>query len=377
MSNTQCQISNETLNCIALSMMFPQRGRQLLELYRRVGSATTVVENADHLQDIVPDLNPDVFMIDSGQLHVCLEKAKAEVDFAQKHTIQILTVNSEDYPMRLREVCPDAPLVLYYRGNANLNCSHIISIVGTRTSTQYGLDMVNSICRELANYFPELLIVSGLAYGTDINAHRAALEYGMPTVAVLAHGLDHIYPSVHRNTAQRMMEHGGLITEFPSSTKMEPTYFLRRNRIIAGLAEATLVVESKERGGALSTARMANDYNLTVMACPGRATDPASMGCNNLIASNSAALVTSAADIVKALNWAVPKRKCPTLPSLFEGNLSAEEKIVYDKLGSEPQHFSLIVTATGLSVPIVLSVLNELEFRGIIRQLPGSKWRKI
>lgn len=368
--------SREQINCMALAMMFANRGRQLLLLYKQTGSATAIVDHADNLRSIAPALNPEAFLIDAGQLKVCLEQATAEAEFAEKNGIAILTPDDPRYPKRLYEVCDDAPLALYLCGNADLNSQRILSIVGTRRSTDYGLDMVNNIVGELAQYFPDLLIVSGLAYGTDINAHRAALSNGLPTVGVLAHGLDRIYPATHRQTATRMTQHGGLLTEFPSTTKIDPLNFLRRNRLIAALAQGTLVVESKSHGGALTTARHALEYNLAVMACPGRATDIASEGCNRLIATNGAALVSSAADIVQTLGWKVPKQQAPALPSLFADNLNAEEKLVFDTLTLDPRHFSDIVSATGLAVPTVLSVLSELEFRGLARQLPGSNWRK-
>lgn len=367
----------EVLNCVALSMLFANQGRQLLELYKRAGSATSIVQHATNLQTVVPDFNPQAFLIEEKGLKESLDRAARELEFAEKHGIAILTPDNPSYPKRLLEVCDDAPLALYHKGNTNLNATHSLSIVGTRTCTEYGRDMVNNIASELAKYFPELLIVSGLAYGTDINAHRAALDNNLPTVAVLAHGLDKIYPSVHRNTAQRMMEQGGLLTEFHSFTKMEPSYFLQRNRLIAGISEATLVVESKERGGALTTARCANDYNLTVMACPGRATDLASVGCNQLIATNRAVLVTSAIDIVRTLGWKVPKDQLQILPSFFDDDLSSEERMVLNALQTEPIHISSLLTTTGMSAPTVMAALSELEFRGIVRQLPGAMWRKV
>ena len=368
---------SEQISCIALSIMFRTHGRQLLELYRHAGSAAAIVSHADNLQAIVPDLNPQAFLIDETALSEALRRAEGEVEFAQKHDISILTPTDAAYPTRLLNVCPDAPLALFYRGNADLNAVHTLAVVGTRRSTQYGLDMVNAICSDLAAFFPDLLIVSGLAYGTDINAHRAALDNNLPTVGVLAHGLDTIYPALHRNTAARMVNRGGLITEYPTLTRPDGLNFLHRNRIIAGIAEATLVVESRERGGSLTTARLANEYSLTVMACPGRATDQTSVGCNRLIQTNSAALVTSAADIVRTVGWQVPKQAAAPLPSMFDEELNAEERIVFNTLTDEPRHFSYIVSISGLPVPTVLSVLSELEFRGLARQLPGSNWRKL
>ncbi|MBR1917269.1 MAG: DNA-processing protein DprA [Bacteroidaceae bacterium] len=367
--------TSEQISSMALAMMFSSRGKQLRQLYQRAGSAATIVEHADRLHEIAPDINLNVFSIDTALLAQYIAKAQTEAQFAADHGISILTLDSPRYPARLREVCPDAPLALYYRGNAELNATHILSIVGTRRSTDYGRHMVQSICAELARWYPDLLIVSGLAYGTDINAHRAALDNQLSTVGVLAHGLDTLYPSSHRNTATRMLNSGGLLTEYPTATRPDGHNFLHRNRLIAGIAEATLIVESRERGGSLTTARIANEYGLSVMACPGRATDEASIGCNRLIHNNGAALVTSAADIVRTLCWQVPQHNAPATPSLFDNNLSSEEQIVYRQLTNEPRHFADIVNATQLPVPTILATLSELEFRQLALQLPGSKWR--
>ncbi len=370
-------ITAETVNAIALSMLFFNRPERLRQVYDRVGSASAIVEAADHLRDLVPDLNVSAFAIDKAELQQKIEAAKREADFIDKHQMQCLTPDSPHYPTRLREVCADAPIVLYYCGSANLNAPRVISIVGTRQSTEYGRDMVDNICAELAACFPDLLVVSGLAYGTDINAHRAALANGLPTVGVLAHGLDRIYPTVHRNTAAKMLSQGGLITEFPIGTRPEGHNFLRRNRIIAALSEATLVIESKFRGGSLYTAQLALDYGLTVMACPGRATDVNSEGCNNLINNSSAAMLTSAADVVRALGWQVKKPKLQDLPTLFDLNLSGEERMIYDCLDAEGVHTNTVIERSQLPIPRVMAVLSELEFRGVVRQLPGSKWRKL
>lgn len=367
-------LNRETICGMALGLMFPNRFGVLKQLYMKVGSAADIVDNANDLKAVVADLNTKSFSIDTEKLKQFIDRAQTEAEHAEQEGIRCISMADDSYPIRLREVCPDAPLVLYLYGNANLNAKHILSIVGTRNSTGYGHDMIDNICGELARYYPDLLIISGLAYGTDINAHRAALDNELSTVGVLAHGLDRIYPASHRTVAQRMVHNGGLLTEFVTGTKVETYNFLRRNRIIAGLAEATLVIESKNKGGALATARMANDFSLGVMACPGRATDETSAGCNTLIKNNVAAMLTSAADVVDFLGWTTDVKPEP-LPSLFDIDLNGEEKIIYDCLDVDGKDINYIVTHSGLPVPTVMSVLSELEFRGLVRQLPGSKWR--
>lgn len=370
-------VSNETICAMALSMMFPNRLVGLKQLYQRVGCAAKIVEKADSLDSVVPDLNLNSFSIDRGQLNDFLKRAEAEAKYIEDHGMACISMDMATYPQRLLEVCDDAPLVLYYCGTADLNTAKIISVVGTRNSTEYGRDMVNRIIGELASFYPDLVVVSGLAYGTDINAHRAALDNGLMTVGVLAHGLDRIYPTSHRNTASRMIKSGGLLTEFPIGVKPETYNFLRRNRIVAGLSEATLVVESKERGGSLSTARLANSYNLQVLACPGRATDSASAGTNRLIRSHSAVMITSAGDMIETLGWQKPESGKEALPSLFDVPLEGDEKTVYDLLDTDGKHVNSIVSESGLAISTVMAALSELEFNGLARQLPGSKWRKV
>lgn len=369
--------SKETINAMALSLMFPNRFGTLRQLYERVGSATGIVDNAADLSSLVPDLNKRTFSIDLDELKQNIDRAHKEADYAAQHKIECISADMAAYPRRLAEVCPDAPPVLYFRGNADLNNAHILSIVGTRNSTVYGLDLVEEICEDLARRFPKMLIVSGLAYGTDINAHRAALSAHLPTVGVLAHGLDRIYPNLHRNTAEKMCEAGGLLTEFPIGTKIEAYNFLRRNRIVAGMAEGTLVVESKSHGGALATARMANEYSLAVMACPGRVGDATSEGCNNLIRTNSASLVTSADDIIETLGWQAGSEPRVILPTLFDDDMTAEEKYIYQYVVKEAKHINTIIAESGRAVSDVLSILSELEFRGYVRQLPGSRWYRV
>lgn len=367
----------ETVNALTLAIMFPNKVAKLCQLYRRAGSATTIVDNADSLRDIMPDFNPSAFGLDIQILQSCREKAMRELESISRYSGICLTPDMPEYPQRmLLDDCCDFPLALFFCGKANLNAEHIISVVGTRHSTPYGLDIVHNLIEDLSQAFPDLLVVSGLAYGTDINAHRAAMSHGLPTVALLAHGLDMIYPSAHRATAKQMTTHGGLLTEYLIGSKPMRYSFLSRNRLIASVADATIVVESKEHGGALTTARCAASYNRPVFAFPGRVNDESSTGCNNLIRKNEAELITSARDIAESLNWALKKRKPTPLPSLFDCELTGEEKAIYDLLSDEAVHISILAAKLPLPIHKIMQILSDLEFRNLAASLPGSRWRR-
>ena len=249
---------NEQLNSMALTLC-PGIGHVgAKRLVEALGSATQVFERRTEIPQLVPEAHQAV--VDALNCPEAFERAKRELEFVEKNNIACLTLTDEDYPSRLRE-CPDAPLVLFFKGNCNLNAMHVVSMVGTRRATQYGKDFCDSFVRDLAQLCPDALVVSGLAYGIDIHSHRASLAHGLPTVGVLAHGLDRIYPSVHRKTAVDMLQRGGLLTEYLTETNPDPYNFVSRNRIVAGMADATLVVESANKGGSLITADLANGYN--------------------------------------------------------------------------------------------------------------------
>ncbi len=274
--------------------------------------------------------------------------------------------------------CNDAPLVLFYKGNANLNSRRIISVVGTRHCTEYGREICTSLTRDLSALAPDTVVVSGLAYGIDINAHRGALAAGLPTVAVLAHGLDSIYPAMHRTTAIKMLENGGLITEFSTRTVPEKQNFVRRNRIIAGLSDATIVVESASKGGSLITASVAESYDREVCAFPGRTGDVWSEGCNMLIMENKARMITSAESLVKALCWdcdANPSAIKPAEPELFPQLSNEEQKIVDALEGSDGKQINLITVETNIPMARLMSVLFEMEMRGIVKSLNGARYK--
>ena len=309
------------------------------------------------------------------------QKAEEELAFAEKAGIKVLAWGDADYPQRLKG-CDDAPLVLFSKGNATLNVPRAVSIVGTRNCTQYGQDFIKKLVEELSAMCPQLLIVSGLAYGVDIHAHREAMDNKLPTVAVLAHGLDRIYPSLHRPDAVRMVEHGALLTEYFTGTRPDKLNFLRRNRIVAGLTDATVVIESASHGGALATARIAKDYGRQVMAVPGRATDTYSQGCNKIIRDRQATLITSAADLMFILQWAdeaqmAQKRKAGIELSLFP-DLTEEEQQLVNLLQTEGDlQLNSMTMKTSQPVNQVAANLFSLEMKGVVRVLEGGIYHLI
>ncbi|WP_029904192.1 DNA-processing protein DprA [Prevotella sp. 10(H)] len=305
-----------------------------------------------------------------------LLNAEKELDFVEKNNISTYFVSDKDYPHRLRE-CTDAPILFYFKGKTDFNAEKVISIVGTRNSTNYGNNFCGAFLEKIAGIYPDTLIVSGLAYGIDIHAHRAALKYGLPTVGVLAHGLDILYPSVHRQTATEMIDNGGLLSEFTSGTDPDRHNFVRRNRIVAGMADAVIVVESDEKGGSLITAEIANSYCKDVFAVPGKMTDRFSRGCNKLIASHKADLFQSAEYFLQQMGWdteSQKKKKMPRQQDLFLV-LTDEEQRIVDKLTTiEALHIDQL--ARELSIPAyqLFTTLLELEMKAVIKNLPGNMY---
>lgn len=364
----------ECFYCIALSQI-PHigliRGKQL---YDMVGSATEIFHNRKELSERFPDLRKDI-----AEMLNCREamtRAEYEMKFIAKNRIQYYTLNDEDYPSRFRD-CDDAPLVLFFKGKADFNSQYIIAMVGTRKATDYGKRFCTEFAHDLKAICPNVVIISGLAYGIDILSHRAALENGLTTIGVLAHGLDRIYPQIHRDTAVKMLDNGGLITEFLSNTNPDPYNFVSRNRIVAGISDATIVIESAIKGGSLITAEIADGYNRDCFAVPGRLRDTYSAGCNYLIHNNKAALLSSAEDFVQAMGWISQKSKKKKVIQLdFFSNLSEEEqKIVslLDKRGN--LQINTLVVETGISINKMNSFLFELEMKGIIRTMTGGMYQ--
>ena len=360
---------------MALSRVFAYNCSIQQQIVQRIGSATTVFEHRNHITDLLPDFSPRAEQM-LVRMEMELPRCEEELLYAQNHHIRVLAwQDTANYPVRLRK-CSDAPLVLYYLGHADLNAPHIISVVGTRHCTEYGREQCRRIVTELQMLLPDIVIVSGLAYGIDIAAHRAALDNGLATVGVLAHGLDEIYPRLHRQTAIDMLPQGGLLTELMSHSRIDKVNFVQRNRIVAGIADATVVVESADRGGSLITARIANGYNREVLAFPGRAYDSCSKGCNNLIRSNAATLITSASDILTDLGWAdaAAIRQGGTQQEMFP-QLSNEELLVAATLKDcQDATFSDLVIATALPSASLTSTLMTLEMKGIIKKMAGNRY---
>lgn len=312
----------------------------------------------------------------AGVREDALFKAKSELEFVKRHSIKVMSLADDDYPWLLSEV-DDAPVSLYMLGEADLNPKHSVSVVGTRRCTQYGAEFCKRFCADLSGYFPDLTIVSGLAHGIDSMAHQAALDAGVTTIAVLGHGLDMIYPAGNRDLAKRIIQSGGaIISEYPSATPIYKARFLERNRIVAGLTQLTVVIESALRGGAMSTANLAFNYNREVMALPGRISDDTSEGCNHLIRKEKAHLLTAAADVIEMMGWKpLGKTVTPRQRNLFpelEGNAS----YVYELLKFEayPLTIDAIHMRTGIKVAELMSTLTEMEFDGIIIRHPGNRY---
>lgn len=303
-----------------------------------------------------------------------IDQAKNEVDFILKNQIRPYFYLDENYPARLKN-CSDAPIILYFKGNANLNETRTISIVGTRNATNYGREVCDELIRNFAEKNYPFLVISGLAYGIDVQAHKSCLKYNVPTVGVLAHGLDTVYPSLHASIATKMLENGGLLSDFPSETRIDRQNFLRRNRIIAGLTDATIVVESAEKGGALVTADIANSYNRDVFAFPGRSTDIYSRGCNKLIKLNEAILIENHTDIEKAMNWDIKTSSGKAVQTSLFVELTSEEQKLVDLLKGGDRFIDEMTFETQLTMSKVSALLLGLEFKGLVASLPGKMYR--
>lgn len=300
-----------------------------------------------------------------------LREAEQELRFVEKNDIQVLFYLDENYPDKLKNYA-DSPILLFYKGNADLNSPRIVSIVGTRQPTAAGIAFCEELVSDLKPY--NVLVLSGLAYGIDVTAHRKSLEMEMPTVGALGHGFQTIYPQQHRNIAERMCDKGGLVTEFSSNTKPDREHFPMRNKIIAGLCDALVVVETAKKGGSMITAHLANEYNKDVFAVPGRLQDKYSQGCNHLIKTHKAALLESAADLAYVMRWEETETRKLIQRQLFV-ELSAEEKFVVNLLQQYPEvNIDRLLFETKMTGSVLAAQLLELEFKGIIKSLPGKRY---
>lgn len=381
--------ADERRCALALSRMGYHNIVALRELYDAWGSMADIVKQHAHPERLAHNM-PERLLAAFAHTDEHLKRADEEMRFAQDNNISIITLADEVYPQRLK-ACFDAPLALFFKGNANLNAKHCISIVGTRKATPYAADCIAQLTARLKQLCPDILIVSGLAYGVDIMAHRQAIDHALPTVAVLAHGLDTLYPARHRKEAMLMMQNGGLLTEYFSQSKIDKRNFLQRNRIVAGLSAATLLVESAEHGGGLVTCRLAQSYQHDVFAIPGSINSPYSVGCNRLIRDNVAGLVTSAEDILKAMAWeedmkqTVATNGASSMGSSVLGAASASTaqvpngaQGVLDVLTKENDlHIDIIATRAGLPVNKVLALLFQLEMSGMVSSLSGGRYHKV
>ena len=348
-----------------------------LELYRAVGSAQLLYEHRNDIGDILKDCSPRLVEA-LKDWDEPMKRAESEIKYMEEHRIRALTLTDDDYPQRLTE-CPDAPIILYYIGNADLNQAKIVSIVGTRRCTTYGQDLIRRFISDLRQSCPHVLIVSGLAYGVDINAHREALANGFPTIGVLAHGLDQIYPYRHRDTAAEMLNHGGLLTEFMTQTNADKPNFVRRNRKVAGMADAVILVESAAKGGGLITAEIAQSYDRSVFAFPGNVNAEYSKGCNNLIRDNGAALISNAEDFVKAIGWQDEALRQQKMADGIERNLfpdlSPEEQAIVTLLQqTNDLQLNIISVKSGLPIGQLTALLFQLEMKGVVRPLAGGMY---
>lgn len=343
------------------------------QILARVGSEEQFFEMSERQLSAVMSTRNRLF--DADYRLSAIERARREVEFVESSSIRALYFTDDDYPARL-SVADDAPLMLFACGGCDFNRGRFLSIVGTRRATPYGLDFVSHLVEDLSRKMAEpITIVSGLAFGIDAAAHAAALRNGLPTVGVLAHGLQMIYPAQHRDMAAQMVKScGGLLTEFGCGDAVHKGNFVARNRIVAAMSDCTVVAESAQKGGALLTARLAYDYGRDVVALPGRSSDKYSAGCNALIANNMAALVESADDVMKVMGWAEVADK-PTQPSLFE-ELTDEETMVVDLLRrKDDATVNQLSIALNLNIGRTMSLLIDMEFKGLILSYPGGKYR--
>lgn len=365
-------MSQNTLYQLALSFI-PNVGPILArKLVAYVGSVEGVFKESRTQLEKIPGLGK--LKLKGLDVSKMLALAEEELNYLDKRGINQLFYLDKEYPERLKE-CEDAPINLFYKGQNKFNSEKIINIVGTRHATRYGEEVCQKLVEDLALIYPDLVIVSGFAYGIDICAHKAAINSGLHTVAVFGHGVEQVYPSVHTKYVDRVLENGALVSEFPSNNKPNPGNFVSRNRIIAGLSDATVVVESGAKGGSLLTADMALSYNREVFAYPGRAGDTYSKGCNNLIKRNEAALIESAADLLYYMEWDPSNQPKPIQKSLFISLTPEEEKVI--SMLSNSESISIDQLSRNLKMPVskLSSLLLKLEFDGLVLSLPGKNYK--
>jgi DNA processing protein len=361
----------QTLYLIALSRITGVGDARVKKLVAYCGGAKQVFSQQRSFLEKIPNIGRRV--ANAVKSATVLKQAEEEMAFAEKHGVAAVSFLDEGYPQRLKH-CVDSPIVLYAKGKGRINPAKAVSIVGTRNATRQGKEITEQIVQELSKH--DITVVSGLAYGIDIAAHRACLKYNVPTIGCLAHGLDRIYPKVHTNTAKEMLELGALITDFPIGTSPERENFPKRNRIVAGMADATLVIEAGIKGGALITAELANGYDRDVFAIPGRVDDQYSAGCHRLIMNHKAALITSGKDVLKALGWDDEKGETkPRAQTKLLIDLTEEQEKVVGVLRQQAHTIDRLTALSGYPMSKVASILLELEFEGVVSNLPGKVYK--
>lgn len=365
--------ASEVLNVLALLKIDGVGDVVAKKLINHCGSAENVFQAKANQLRTIDGIGDS--LIQKLKDKTVFEKAEKELEFIQNEKISVLYFQGDDYPERLKH-CIDSPVLLFASGNFNFENRKIISIVGTREITSYGTHFCKQLIEDLAIFNP--IIVSGFAFGVDIVAHQAAMDNNLQTIGVLAHGLNQIYPKTHKKYMSKMEENGGFLTEFWSCSNPEKENFVKRNRIVAGMSEATIVIESAEKGGSLITAMLANDYNRDVFAVPGRTTDKFSQGCNNLIKMQNANLMTSAADLVYMLNWDLSETKSKPIQKQLFVVLDNDEQKIYDYLQKNGKQL-LDIIALECDFPIfrISTLLLNMELKGVIRPLPGKLFEAV
>jgi len=358
----------ELLQHLSLTMI-PQVGDvQIGILLKHFGSAASVLSaSAKALEEV-----PGIGTVRAASIRNChvQQRVEAEWRFIQKNHIKVLVKGNQGYPSKL-EHCMDAPHVLFYKGSSGLLNKRVVSVVGTRSPSQYGKDRVVELMAVLGQY--NVMVVSGLAYGIDTVVHKEALNNTLETIGVLGHGLDQLYPHANKALAADMLQQGGLLSEFMQGIQPEKQNFPKRNRIVAGMADAVVVVESGSKGGSLITADIANSYNKDVLAYPGRATDPSSKGCNQLIRNHKANLITCGQDLVEFMNWAEDQHQSSKVQHAMKASLSDEENVILSIISHhDPCPIDLLTNLSGLNPGLVSAHVLSLEMVGLITSLPGK-----
>jgi DNA processing protein len=360
-------IKEELIHMMALSLVENVGPVNAKRLVAYCGSAEAVFKQKKSALELVPGVGE--FIARSVLKSTPMNRVEQELKFIEKNNIQVFSYLDKEYPQRLK-FAEDGPIVLYAKGKMDLNVPRVVSIVGTRKPTDYGKEFTEKLVKELVQC--EVMVLSGLAYGIDITAHRSALQNDLQTVAVVAHGMDDVYPGTHRSVLEKMMHNGGMLSEYMSDTNPDKENFPSRNRIVAGMSDAIIVIETALKGGSFITANLGNDYNRDVFALPGRITDEYSVGCNRLIRSNRAALMESPKDFIEAMGWQSSKQKKNVQPQLFLDLDETEMKLINLIKSKGNSGIDLLSVESGITMSQLSALLLNLEFKGAVKSLPGK-----